>query len=476
MPASTPYTRRSLLRNLFLTGGAVSAAPLLTACGAARNTQVRDDQVGNEAIARGELSIPSGPLANIGPVGAADFEGVAVPEGFSVRPVARHGVAPALGSAYPWHAFPDGGACFPRDNGGWVYTSNSEVPSVGGCGALVFDPDASVVDAYAILRNTSSNCAGGKTPWNTWLSCEETATGLVWETDPYGQFDAVSKPALGLFSHEAAVVDLAQATVYLTEDSGDGRFYRWVADAADYSQDRQRLNVEQGRLQVLNIQGLEDGAYADDPAVLRKLHAVSWVDVISPDQAQSTVRASLDNSGAAVPGTRFPGGEGLWFYTLPEALRSVPPGGFLPTRDIVYFTSKGDNRVYALDIANQLIEIIFDNENDQIDTGFSDVDNLTVSPAGDILVAEDLTESGRSIRIMVIIPNQPAKVLVELQHPGSEICGPAFSPDGSRLYFSSQRGPNLPGGHNLPEFLAGTPGVGSGVTYELLIPAAFRAD
>ena len=50
-----------------------------------------------------------------------------------------------------------------------------------------------------------------------------------------------------------------------------------------------------------------------------------------------------------------------------------------------------------------------------------------------------------------------------------------FSPDGSRLYFSSQRGPNVPGGQNLINFVAGAPGVGTGVTYELLIPEAFRA-
>lgn len=75
---------------------------------------------------------------------------------------------------------------------------------------------------------------------------------------------------------------------------------------------------------------------------------------------------------------------------------------------------------------------------------------------------------------MVVIPNQPAKVLVEVRHEGSEICGTAFLPDGSRLYFSSQRGPNIRGGHTLLSYVPGAPGVGTGVTYEVTIPEEFR--
>ncbi len=134
-------------------------------------------------------------------------------------------------------------------------------------------------------------------------------------------------------------------------------------------------------------------------------------------------------------------------------------------RAVMFFACKGDNRVYALDIDNDLIELVFDNRQLAANQGFDDVDNLVVSPFGDVIVAED----GAGMRLMVMIPNQPAKILVQCTLGGSELAGPAFTPDGSRLYFSSQRGPNLPVLPGLSQ-----PTTGTGATYELLIPAKFR--
>ena len=122
--------------------------------------------------------------------------------------------------------------------------------------------------------------------------------------------------------------------------------------------------------------------------------------------------------------------------------------------------------MYAYDVENQVVELIFDNS--QIDEDMSDVDNLVISPAGDVVVAEDLVGARNNIRIIVVVPNEPAKVLVEVQQTGSEITGPAFSPDGSRLYFNSQRGPIVDGVGGLPA------GAGTGATYELTLPPAFR--
>lgn len=475
-----PASRREFLRHVFLTAGAVGAPAWLAACSDSPDrSSGGDPPSGGDPVGGGnpvggdpagkEFEIPPGPLANVGPLVDSGLDGILIPEGFQVRAVARHLHNPVTGlfdplrlTGYNWHQAPDGGACFAAPDGGWVYVSNSETDPRGGAGALRFDAQGAIVDAYRVLDGTRRNCAGGATPWQTWLSCEETGDGLVYECNPFGTpGDAQPRPALGLFNHEAAAVDLPTRSVFLTEDSGSGRLYRFVAEPQDLSVDaqgRERLRLEAGRLQVLNIEGYEDGGYAQDDALLRTLHRVSWADVASPEQRQDEVRAALESAGTPVPGTVFKGGEGIWLYALPEALRTVPPGGSRPTRALLFFACKGDNRVLAYDIDNDLIESVFDNAS--IDPPFDDVDNVVVSPAGDVLAAED----GEAMRLIVVVPNAPTRTLLQITLGGSEIAGPAFSPDGSRLYFSSQRGPNLALG-----------ATGTGVTYELLIPPQFRA-
>lgn len=410
--------RREFLRQMFWTAGAAGAATL-----------------GLPGMARAASTYD---LANIGALASADANGICLPSGFTSRVVAVSGEKPALNSSYTWHTAPDGGATYATADGGWVYANNSEVASGrGGVGALRFDRNGQVVNAYRILANTTSNCAGGATPWGTWLSGEEYSSGRVWECNPLGTTaDAVVRPALGIFKHEAVAVDPIRKIVYLTEDETTGRFYRFVCSASDWPSGATRPALSSGTLQVLKFKALSNNNYPGSTFNVKLANLVEWVNVSRPTVAQSTVRASL---GSKAPGTVFKGGEGLWYFA-----------------GIVYFSTKGDNRIWAYDHAAQTLQCIYDfTTASTVNKVLSGVDNLTVSSNGDVLVAED----GGNMELCVILPDRSVKVLLRVTNQSSsEITGPAFSPDGTRLYFNSQRG--------------GRNGSGTGITYEVTLPSA----
>ncbi|MGW3863050.1 alkaline phosphatase PhoX, partial [Streptomyces sp. NPDC005047] len=197
-----------------------------------RRTLLRTAVVGGSAVLGGTLwrgaayAAPAQPGSGpYGALGSPDANGLRLPAGFTSRVIARSGQKVA-GTSYTWHSAPDGGACYP-DGSGWIYVSNSEVNPSGGASALRFSATGAVTSAYRVLSGTRQNCAGGRTPWNTWLSCEEVDRGYVYETDPWGVKAAVRRDAMGRFKHEAAAADPVRKVVYLTEDVTDGCFYRF---------------------------------------------------------------------------------------------------------------------------------------------------------------------------------------------------------------------------------------------------------
>lgn len=348
--------------------------------------------------------IVSGP-GPYGPLQAADANGIRLPAGFSSRALAEGGVQ-VPGTSYTWHGFPDGGATF-ADGGSYVYVSNAEIPLGGGVGALRFDPDGNVVDAYSILSGTSVNCAGGSTLWGTWLSCEEVPGGRVWECDPLGG-PAQVRSAMGVFQHEAVAQDPTDPSVfYLTEDVGDGGFYRFTSDSLG--------DLSSGTLEIAEV----GGPGPNGP--------VTWHVLPDPEANSTPTRQQIPQA------TPFDGGEGIVW-----------------SRGLIFFTTKGDDRVWAYDPVAQDVCVHYDLAADP-GQQLSGVDNIATSRSGDLYVAED----GGNMEIVLLSIEGTASPLLRIEgQDTSEIAGPAFDPTGRRLYFSSQRGGRF----------------GAGITYEIAGP------
>lgn len=386
--------------------------------------------------AAGAQTDPSSPSARPGtspygpPATEPDENGMLLPAGFASRVIAVAGEDVA-DTGHPWHLFPDGAATFEADDGGWIYTCNSEVPLAlapanGGVSAVRFDADGTITDAYRILEGSNSNCAGGPTPWGTWLSCEESPLGRVFECDPSGQDDAVARPAMGRFSHEAAAVDPPGKAVYLTEDDPAGLLYRFTPE--------EWPKLAAGVLEAAIV--AEDGA-------------VTWAEVPDPTAADKPTRQQVPGAAA------FKGGEGVWHH-----------------EGTVYFTTKHDHQVHALDLDAQVMSLVWDGDPDRLGVEgavLSGVDNITADAGtGDLYVAED----GGNMELVLITPDgvvAPFARLTGKGQEGSEVTGPCFSPDRTRLYFSSQRAPSLKAISEIDPDL----GIGAkagGITYEVTGP------
>ena len=305
------------------------------------------------------------------------------------------------------------------------------MPLSGGTTTLIYDlEERRTIRQHLSLAGTSTNCAGGVTPWGSWLTCEETSIqageevqqdhGWVFEVPANARGLVEPRPlrAMGRFDHEAACVDPSTGVVYMTEDEDDSLFYRFIPDAPG------RLH-EGGRLQALAVRGAP-GADLRNWEGRTAWRQGGWLDVdwIDLDDVESP-NGDLRQRGHAAGAALFARGEGL-HWGDGEMFFTATSGGSRQFGQIVR---------HVPDANGGRIQLFIESSDDQVyDYG----DNLTVAPWGHLLVCED-RYSTETNHLRGVTPEGRIYTLARNVYEGnSELAGVCFSPDGSTLFVNIQ--------------------------------------
>ncbi|HEY9799636.1 MAG TPA: alkaline phosphatase PhoX [Leptolyngbyaceae cyanobacterium] len=311
----------------------------------------------------------------------------------------------------------------------------------GGTTTLVVGANRQLIKHFVSLSGTIRNCAGGPTPWGSWISCEENVSvpngenglqkrhGFNFEVpaSATSPVEPIPLVAMGRFNHEAVAVDPKTGIVYETEDTGNSLFYRFVPKTPGKLQ-------EGGVLQALRITSRPgvDTSNARSNSLkfnVGEKFSVDWVTIDEPNPATDTVRVEGRNKGAA----SFVRGEGIWYTEKngkSEFYFVATSGG--PDLSGGNDRGRGGGQVWRYIPADETVELFVESTSrEELDMP----DNIVVSPYGDLILCED---GGGENFLRGVTPQGKLYNFARNALNDSEFCGACFSPDGRTLFVNIQ--------------------------------------
>ena len=320
-------------------------------------------------------------------------------------------------------------------------------PALGGTTTLMYNTKTKELERqFLSLAGTMRNCAGGPTPWKTWISCEECVQKAedTFETDHGYNFEVpamapglvapIPLKAMGRFNHEAVAVDTRTGIVYQTEDRGDGLVYRFLPH-------RPGKLTEGGRLEALKIRDRESTdtrnwtspietlfPWTHDIVPVGEKLDVEWVDIENVESPTDDLRKQgYHDKGAA----RFARGEGMW-YSDGVIFFACTNGGERKKGQIWRYTPSSLEGTSGEENDPGILELFIESKSSDL---LENADNLTVAPWGDLFVCED----GPTEQFLVgITPEGRLYRFARNAKNVFEFAGSTFSPDGSTLFVNIQ--------------------------------------